>query len=231
MREILLIVALLTFQESFTQQVCKENQEADYVEVNNISINKCNTNSSSEKNIKDNKVLEVKRFRYLKKRINERDFIQTKTLHKKINILSNTLEGSKIELVKKNVSAMISLIDKRKENKIISFNEVNEIPKFLDCDKASEDCFNNSMKLHIENNFRYPKEAINNEVEGELLVYFVIDSNGNVGNIKVSSTKEITILNKEAIRIVSLLPKFIPGKQDGHVTSVSYSFPMNFKLK
>lgn len=119
MREILLIVALLTFQESFTQQVCTENQEADYVEANNISINKCNTNSSSEKNIKDNKVLEVKRFRYLKKRINERDFIQTKILHKKINILSNTFEVSKIELVKKNVSAMVSLIDKRKENNFI----------------------------------------------------------------------------------------------------------------
>ncbi len=231
MRKILLIITLLTFQQSFTQEVCLNNQNTDYEEVNRISINKCAIKSSTNKKIKSNKVLVAKNYRFLKKRIKKSDFIKTRDLHKKVSELDVVFEHSEVRLVKEKINAMIPLLDKRDSNKTIPFNEVTVIPKFIDCENVNEDCFNENMKLHIQKNFSYPKEAIKNGIEGNLFISFIIDSNGNVKDIKVTSSKGMSILTNEAIRIVSLLPKFIPGKQDGHVTSVSYSFPMNFKLK
>jgi TonB family protein len=205
-------------------------EKADYEDGNSISINKCNIKNSSKKIITNNKTLRVNKYRYLKKRLKKSGFIQTQDLHKKTTKVGEVFEYSEIKLVKEKVNTIISLIDKEENIKVVAFNEVTEIPNFVKCKMENEECFNESMKLHIEKNFSYPKEAIKKGIEGDLLISFVIDCNGNVENIKVSSSKEITILNNEAIRIVSLLPKFIPGKQNGQVTAVSYSFPMNFRL-
>ncbi|WP_435262837.1 energy transducer TonB [Tenacibaculum sp. nBUS_03] len=230
MKKILLIVILLIFQQSFTQQVCLNTEKADYEDGNSISINKCNIKNTSKKNVTNNKTLRVNKYRYLKKRLKKNGFIKTQDLHKKTTKVGEVFEYSEIKLVKEKVNTMISLIDKEENIKVVAFNEVTEIPNFVKCKMENEECFNESMKLHIEKNFSYPKEAIKKGIEGDLFISFVIGCDGNVENIKVSSSKEMTILNNEAIRIVSLLPKFNPGKQNGHVTAVSYSFPMNFRL-
>ena len=56
---------------------------------------------------------------------------------------------------------------------------------------------------------------------------FAIDKNGVVTNIKTRGPDKI--LEKEAIRIISLLPKMTPGMQRGKAVKVTYSLPINFK--
>ena len=56
---------------------------------------------------------------------------------------------------------------------------------------------------------------------------FAIDKNGVVTNIKTRGPDKI--LEKEAVRIISLLPKMTPGMQRGKAVKVTYSLPINFK--
>ncbi|WP_405395496.1 energy transducer TonB [Maribacter sp. Asnod2-G09] len=88
--------------------------------------------------------------------------------------------------------------------------------------------FNSLMQQHIGSNFNYPKEAIAKRVSGRVSIMFTIDKEGNVGDIKTKGPAPI--LENEARRIISLLPKLQPGHQNGAPKKVPYSIPINFKL-
>ncbi|WP_299801053.1 energy transducer TonB [uncultured Maribacter sp.] len=88
--------------------------------------------------------------------------------------------------------------------------------------------FNSLMQLHIGSNFVYPKEAIAKKISGRVSIMFLVDKEGNVGNIKTKGPAPI--LENEARRIISLLPKLQPGRQNGAPKKIPYSIPINFKL-
>jgi len=88
--------------------------------------------------------------------------------------------------------------------------------------------FNTLMQLHIGSNFVYPKEAIAKKVSGRVSIMFTIDKEGNVSKIKTKGPAPI--LENEARRIISLLPKLQPGRQNGLPVKIPYSIPINFKL-
>ena len=62
-------------------------------------------------------------------------------------------------------------------------------------------------------------------------VRFIIDKNGNVSNIKALGPENGSILEQEAIRVVSRLPRLIAGVKEGKKTSVKYGFPISFSLE
>lgn len=81
----------------------------------------------------------------------------------------------------------------------------------------------------IKNKLRYPKMELDNHIEGKVIVRFVIDEEGSVQNPIV--TQKVSLgLDKEALRIVRSLPKFIPGKQQGKPVKTYYNVPITFKL-
>ncbi|MDO6472948.1 energy transducer TonB [Maribacter sp. 1_MG-2023] len=88
--------------------------------------------------------------------------------------------------------------------------------------------FTSLMQKHIGSNFIYPKEAIAKKVSGRVSIMFYIDKEGNVGNIKTKGSAPI--LENEARRIISLLPKFQPGRQNGAPKKIPFSIPIIFKL-
>lgn len=114
----------------------------------------------------------------------------------------------------------------------VPFAIIESAPVFPGCEKLSKamqrDCFNKKIQEHVTKNFRYPPTAQELNIQGKVYVTFVIDNDGNITNIRTRGPDKS--LEKEAKRIISLLPKMIPGKQRGRAVRVPYSIPINFKL-
>jgi len=81
----------------------------------------------------------------------------------------------------------------------------------------------------LANNIKYPEKARENGIQGTVYVNFVIEPDGSISNIKIRRgiSKE---LNEEVIRVIKLMPKWIPGKQRGIAVRVSYNMPVKFSL-
>ena len=78
-------------------------------------------------------------------------------------------------------------------------------------------------------NMIYPADAAKNKVEGRVLVTFVIEHDGSISNVNVVNSVYPS-LDKEAIRVVSEMPKWIPGKANGKTVRVKYTIPITFRL-
>jgi protein TonB len=122
------------------------------------------------------------------------------------------------------------------KSEVYEINAIEEKPTFLACQSlkgaAKDACFNEQMKKFINQNFEYPTKALENEIEGKILVEFIIDTNGNVSAVKPLMVRNPNNpdLEKEALRIIGKLPKMKPGKQGGEAVNVRYSIPISFKL-
>ncbi len=101
------------------------------------------------------------------------------------------------------------------------FDAVEEPPQFPGGDAA--------LLKYIAENLRYPQLALENNVQGRVVVKFVVNKNGTVGDAQVVKSIDPD-LDKEAIRVVKTLPKFQPGRQNGHAVNVWYTLPVRFKL-
>ena len=86
------------------------------------------------------------------------------------------------------------------------------------------------LKEFIEENLRYPKELEETCVQGRVIVRFVVERNGKLSNVKVVKSVH-PALDKEAIRIVKLMPRWIPGRQNGITVRVKFYIPIIFRLK
>ena len=121
------------------------------------------------------------------------------------------------------------------EKNEVPFAVVEEIPRFPECENLSKEeakeCFNSNMYKHIMENFTYPKEAEEKNIEGRVSVQFIIDKEGNIKDILTRGPENGELLEVEAKRIVSLLPKFIPAKHKGKAVNIKYGLPITFKLK
>ena len=82
----------------------------------------------------------------------------------------------------------------------------------------------------IGSHINYPPVAQENGIQGKVTVQFVVTKTGSVGQVKVVRGKDPD-LDKEAVRVVKSLPKFTPGKMNGHAVNVWYTVPITFKLQ
>lgn len=86
------------------------------------------------------------------------------------------------------------------------------------------------LKEFIEENLRYPKELEETCVQGRVIVRFIVERNGKLSNVKVVKSVH-PALDKEALRIVELMPRWIPGRQNGITVRVKCYIPIIFRLK
>ncbi|RXQ96512.1 energy transducer TonB [Ancylomarina salipaludis] len=82
----------------------------------------------------------------------------------------------------------------------------------------------------ISNNIKYPVIAQENGITGRVYLNFVVNKQGGIENVKVTRGVDPS-LDKEAIRVINKMPKWIPGKQRGKPVNVSFSVPINFQLQ
>lgn len=81
------------------------------------------------------------------------------------------------------------------------------------------------IAMHI----RYPAVAMENHIQGRIIVEFIIEKDGSISNFKILKSAG-EILDKEAKRLIKIMPKWNPGKQDGRPVRVAQSLPILFKL-
>ncbi|MDP2112885.1 MAG: TonB family protein [Bacteroidota bacterium] len=101
------------------------------------------------------------------------------------------------------------------------FSMVEEMPQFPGGFEA--------LKTYVAASMKYPTIALENVIQGQVTVKFVVDKSGKVTNTRVSRSVDPSI-DKEALRIVNSLPKWEPGKQNGEAVDVSYEMPINFNM-
>ena len=83
----------------------------------------------------------------------------------------------------------------------------------------------------ITKNKRYPVvSCYENSISGKVICQFVVEKDGSVTNITILRSLDPTC-DKEAVRIIKLLPIFIPGKQNGQAVRVYYTIPVTFKME
>ncbi|NAS13784.1 energy transducer TonB [Poritiphilus flavus] len=115
----------------------------------------------------------------------------------------------------------------------IPIEVVEEVPIFPGCEEVPKSerkaCFEKQIRKHVRKNFRYPERARVLGQQGRVSVVFKIDKEGQVGDIQLRGPSEL--LEKEAERIISKLPKMTPGKQQGVPVRVPFSIPINFVLE
>lgn len=105
------------------------------------------------------------------------------------------------------------------DNKV--FDAVEQPPVFPGGDAA--------LMKYLNDNIRYPQLAIENNIQGRVVVQFVVQKDGSIGQVKVARSKDPD-LDKEAVRVVKSLPRFQPGKQNGNPVNVWFTLPVTFKL-
>lgn len=81
---------------------------------------------------------------------------------------------------------------------------------------------------YINKTREYPKEAYKKGIEGRVICSFVVNSDGSVSNIHILRGVEES-LNNEALRIISKMPKWIPGKINDHNVPVRVIYPIVFR--
>ena len=85
------------------------------------------------------------------------------------------------------------------------------------------------MRAFIAKNLRYPTIAQENGIQGRVIVRFVVSKTGEISEITVVRGID-PLCDKEAVRVIKMMPKWIPGKQNGNEVSVIYNVPVVFKL-
>ena len=114
-------------------------------------------------------------------------------------------------------------------------NKVDKDPVFVGCEDLSTEeerwnCLSEKINVHIAENFEYPELARQLNIQGKVIVEIIIETDGEVNDIRVSQSVD-ELLDNEAIRVMKLLPKFIPAQKDGKSISVSYEIPINCFLQ
>ena len=123
------------------------------------------------------------------------------------------------------------VVEEVEEDIVVPFAVIEKVPIFPGCTGNNDQlkaCFQEKMQEHLKKHFKYPEVATELGIYGKVFVLFQIDKNGYVSKIKTRGPDQI--LEKEAERIISLLPKMEPGKQRNKPVAVPYSIPINFKL-
>ncbi len=86
------------------------------------------------------------------------------------------------------------------------------------------------MMKFLAQNIQYPLNAARNNVEGRVVLQFVVEKDGRIGDVKIARSVDPE-LDAEALRVVKSMPNFIPGRQDGKPVAVWYTIPISFKLQ
>jgi periplasmic protein TonB len=89
---------------------------------------------------------------------------------------------------------------------------------------------NEALLKYISKTIQYPQTAVENGIQGKVTLRFVVSSDGSVKRVEVLRGVD-PLLNEEAVRVVSSLPKWKPGKQNGKPVPVWFSVPVTFKLE
>lgn len=119
------------------------------------------------------------------------------------------------------VTECYEVVMPKKDDTLTPYSVVEQMPEF----PGGED----SLRIFIRRTIKYPDLARESSVEGTVYINFIIEKDGSVSNPKILRGIG-SGCDEEAIRVIKLMPKWIPGKQYGKTVRVQYNLPIKFKL-
>ena len=102
------------------------------------------------------------------------------------------------------------------------YKSVEQMPRFPGGEVA--------LMRYLSENVSYPAEAAKNNIQGRVVVQFVVEADGHIGEVKVVRPVDKE-LDEEAVRVIKSLPNFTPGYQDGKPVAVWYTVPVSFMIR
>ena len=102
------------------------------------------------------------------------------------------------------------------------YDNVDQMPSFPSGQAA--------LMQWLSSNIKYPTIAAENGIQGRVNVQFVVEKDGSLSDVRVISPVDPS-LDKEALRVVRSMPRWIPGKKNGSPVRVKYTVPVTFKLQ
>ena len=87
-----------------------------------------------------------------------------------------------------------------------------------------------ALMKFLSNNIRYPESAQQNDIQGRVIVKFVVEKDGSIGNVTVVKGVDRD-LDREAIRVVKKMPRWQPGKNNGVAMRSYFNLPVTFRLQ
>jgi len=167
-----------------------------------------------------------RRIHYSQQNIEEQTTLDN-NIYKNVNEISQP-KGEEMDLEQKLLRNEISheeyLALKHKSSSSDKNNAKNEIvmPQF----KGGKTALMN----YIGNNLKYPIYAVEMGIQGKVMVSFIVEIDGSISNVKVSKSLSPEC-DKEAVRVVSTMPKWIAGKKDGIPARIGLNIPIGFNLQ
>ena len=101
-----------------------------------------------------------------------------------------------------------------------TFIKVDAYPEFKGGEKE--------LLHYIDKNLKYPESAIATNIQGKVIVRFLVTKTGTVDSVEVLKSLN-PACDKEAVRVIKNLPKFTPGRQEGKIIPVWFTIPITFK--
>lgn len=112
------------------------------------------------------------------------------------------------------------IVEDKKEAEI--FTVVENQPEFPGGQSA--------MMKYLNDNIKYPVIAQENGIQGRVICNFVVERDGSITDVQVVRGQDPS-LDKEAVRVIKSMPKWIPGKQRGQPVRVRFTLPVVFRLQ
>lgn len=104
----------------------------------------------------------------------------------------------------------------------VVYNVVEQMPEFPGGEKA--------LRAFLAENVKYPSIAKENGIYGRVVCQFIVEKDGSITDVEVVKSSGEISLDKEAIRVIKMMPKWKPGKQQNKPVRTRYTLPISFKL-
>ena len=150
---------------------------------------------------------------------------QMDQLDAKIAVGTETHEGAKdrtIEAVRNDIAVATPPPAPKEEVTQKVFDVVEVMPSFPGGQAA--------LIQYLNSHVKYPVVAQENGIQGRVTISFVVERDGSITDVKVARSVDPS-LDKEAARVVSSMPRWTPGKQNGSAVRVKFNVPVVFRLQ
>ena len=148
---------------------------------------------------------------------NQEDVMDNEAALGAVDITEGTNDLNKVMVKEQVIEA-----PKVEEEQPVSIAMVEQKPEFPGGEAA--------MYKWLGDNIVYPSAASEEGVQGRVVVEFVVGKDGSISNVKVVRPRH-PALDKEALRVVKAMPKWLPGRNNGQPVKVTYTLPVTFKLQ
>ncbi|MBO7290197.1 MAG: energy transducer TonB [Bacteroidaceae bacterium] len=144
-----------------------------------------------------------------------------------IEIIKDEVDQQETEIISSE-DVVVDVVDVS-DNGIVEVAEVVEEEEIFQI--VEESASFDGLQQYLADNIQYPRVSRDNDSQGRVYVRFVVNADGSVQNVQVLKSSGDKYLDDEAVRVVTNMPKWKPGKQAGKAVRCWFTLPVNFRLR